>query len=544
MDLLPVILAMAQAEGPTSVLGHVVGAVLEHDEIALARGWFLDDEDCPVCPGRGVEPEVPALHLRASGGSPDRPVMESSRIEGPCHRVPMQARSRIADCAVQGEPLLMFELDQDAECGVEPEFVRRMALRGGVAYPLRFRDKVVGVLAGYLRTPPQDAGQRWLPTLAAHAAVAIGNCRAFQENKRLHRRLEMERDYLLEERGQAGAFEEIVGKSEALEGLLRQVELVAPTDANVLIQGESGTGKELVARAIHQRSPRAARASVKVNCGSIPKELFESEFFGHVKGAFTGAIRDRVGRFQLADRGTLFLDEVAEIPLDLQAKLLRVLQEGEFERVGEETTHRVSVRILAATNRDLRAEVDAGRFRLDLFYRLSVFPLRVPPLRDRREDIPRLVATFVHQACQRQHRPVPKVPQRELDKLMAYDWPGNIRELQHVVERAVILASRGVLQFLGLASDEVRPAERARPGAASDPEYYTDKEWRRMERDNLTAALRKAGGRVAGPEGAAALLGMNANTLASRLRAFGLRRAYRHDVTMRAEGGSDPAGED
>src|SRR5262245_32944899 len=303
---------MAQAEGPTSVLGHVVRAVLEHDEIALARVWFLDDEDCPVCPARGVEPEVPALHLRASGGSPDRPVMKASRIEGPCHRVPMQARSRIADCAAQGESLLMFELDQAGECGVEPESVRLMALRGGVAYPLRFRDKVVGVLAGYLRTPPQDAGQRWLPTLAAHAAVAVGNCRAFQEIKRLHRRLEMERDYLLEERGQAGAFEEIVGKSEALEGLLRQVELVAPTDANVLIQGESGTGKELVARAIHQRSPRAARALVKVNCGSIPKELFESEFFGHVKGAFTGAIRDRVGRFQLADRGTLFLDEVAE----------------------------------------------------------------------------------------------------------------------------------------------------------------------------------------------------------------------------------------
>ena len=249
----------------------------------------------------------------------------------------------------------------------------------------------MGVLACYLRTPPLEGMLGWLPTFAAHAAVAIGNCRALQEISRLRDELELERDYLREEAAQVVPFDGIVGQSEALARLLRQVDLVAPTEANVLIQGESGTGKELIARAIHQRSPRSARSLVKVNCAWIPKELFESEFFGHVRGAFTGAVRDRVGRFQLADRGTLVLDEVGEIPLDLQTKLLRVLQEGDFERVGEDATRHVNVRVIAATNRDLRAEVDAGRFRLDLFYRLSVFPMLVPPLRERREDVPALV---------------------------------------------------------------------------------------------------------------------------------------------------------
>jgi transcriptional regulator with GAF, ATPase, and Fis domain len=298
-----------------------------------------------------------------------------------------------------------------------------------------------------------------------------------------------------------------------------------PFDLNhVLIQGESGTGKELIARAIHQRSPRAGRALVKVNCGSIPKDLFESEFFGHVKGAFTGAIRDRVGRFQLADRGTLFLDEVAEIPLDLQAKLLRVLQEGEFERVGDENTRRVNVRILAATNHDLRSEVSAGRFRLDLFYRLSVFPLQVPPLRERREDIPMLAGQFLRQTCERQHRALPNIPQHEMDKLLRYDWPGNIRELQHVIEHSLILAAQGRFRFhiAGAFGQEPRMEKpETRLG-----QYYTEEEWRRMERENLLAVLQKTHGKVAGPGGAAELLGVNESTLASRLRALGLRKQY------------------
>jgi len=314
----------------------------------------------------------------------------------------------------------------------------------------------------------------------------------------------------------------IIGQSAALQRVLRQVELVAATGANVLIQGESGTGKELIARAIHVRSARANRSLVKVNCASIPKDLFESEFFGHVRGAFTGAVSDRVGRFQLADRGTLFLDEVGEIPLDLQTKLLRVLQDGEFERVGEGTTRQVSVRVLAATNRNLQAEVDGGRFRLDLFYRVSVFPIHVPPLRERREDIAALALQFLRIAGVKLHRIVPKVSEREMAKLLAYDWPGNIRELQHVVERAVIMASQGdAVQF------DVTPSfiEHREPSGPDRP-YRTEDEWRRMERDNLRAALEASGGRVTGPSGAAALLGMNPNTLTSRLRALGLRKTF------------------
>jgi transcriptional regulator with GAF, ATPase, and Fis domain len=297
---------------------------------------------------------------------------------------------------------------------------------------------------------------------------------------------------------------------------------VAQTESTVLIQGESGAGKELIARALHQRSRRAGKALIRVNCGSIPKDLFESEFFGHVKGSFTGAIRDRIGRFQLADHGTLFLDEVGEIPLDLQSKLLRVLQEGEFERVGDDHTRRVNVRLIAATNRDLRIEAQEGRFRLDLFYRLSVFPLDLPPLRDRREDIPPLASHFHKQACRRLHLPEGRLPKSEVDRLQEYAWPGNVRELQNVIERAVILAQGGPLRFDLEKSRDLKPPVESK----DHPEFLTDAEWRQRERENLLQAVKLAGGRVSGAGGAAELLGVNANTLASRLRALGISRNY------------------
>jgi transcriptional regulator with GAF, ATPase, and Fis domain len=305
--------------------------------------------------------------------------------------------------------------------------------------------------------------------------------------------------------------------------VLRQLELVAPTDANVLVLGESGTGKELIARAIHERSPRSGKPMVKVNCGSIPRELFESEFFGHVRGAFTGAVKDRVGRFQLADGGTLFLDEVGEIPVELQPKLLRVLQEGEFERVGEEFTRHVNVRVIAATNRDLRQEVAAGRFRLDLFYRLGVFPMEVPPLRERREDIPELAAQFVRQACARFHVPEPRLPQREIERAQRYAWPGNVRELQNVTERAVILAAGGALQFELPDSAPAPPDTPSRSAILPGREVIPDREFRRLEEDNIRAALRLAGNRVSGRGGAAELLGVHPSTLASRLKVLGIR---------------------
>ena len=351
------------------------------------------------------------------------------------------------------------------------------------------------------------------------------NARAAKEIERLRSQLELERDYLREEVKESQAFGEIIGSSPALRQVLSQIELVAPTEASVLILGESGVGKEAVARAIHERSPRSQQPLVKVNCGSIPRELFESEFFGHVKGAFTGALRDRAGRFELAHRGTLFLDEVSEIPLELQSKLLRVLQEGEFERVGDESTRRVNVRVIAATNRDLQNEVEAGRFRLDLFHRLAVFPLRVPPLRERREDIPILAAHFVQQICSRSNLPRPRLRQRDMEILQQYDWPGNVRELQNVIERAVILARGGALHFdLPVSSRAYVPEQAAQPEApVQKQQILTEEELRAQEYENLHRALEQTGGRISGPGGAAELLGIHPNTLAYRLKKLGIR---------------------
>ena len=341
-----------------------------------------------------------------------------------------------------------------------------------------------------------------------------------QENARLRERLEEENAYLQEEIRAHVERHDILGRSEAIGHLLRRIELVAPTDANVLVTGESGTGKELVARAIHRASPRAARPLIRVNCAAVPRELFESEFFGHVRGSFSGAVRDRVGRFELADGGTLLLDEVGEIPPELQAKLLRVLQEGTFERVGEERTRHVDVRLVAATNRDLRDEVAAGRFREDLFFRLNVFPIECVALRRRVEDIPPLAAHFLELACARLARPRPRLTKADVRALQRHDWPGNARELQNVIERAVILARGGKLSIELPAGGGAASAEAPDAGATPAAERVLDeREMRAFERENVRRALALCGGRVAGERGAATLLGIRPSTLYSRLKA-------------------------
>jgi PAS domain S-box-containing protein len=317
-------------------------------------------------------------------------------------------------------------------------------------------------------------------------------------------------------------FGDIIGQSDGVRRVLGQVQLVAPSLASVLITGESGTGKELIARAIHGRSTRSGAQMVNVNCAAIPESLFESEFFGHVKGAFTGAAKDRPGRFELADGGTLFLDEIGALPLDMQAKLLRVLQEREVERVGDTRTRSVNVRIIAATNLDLRKEVDAGRFRQDLFYRLSVFPIEIPPLRDRREDIAPLIDHFIEQSANRMGLPVPRVSQSELNRLMEYSWPGNVRELENAAERAVILSQGGALRF---DFPELMQGEPASSTAVpSNLPVLTREQLKRQERENIAAALKQTGGKVFGANGAAELLGMKPTTLASRIAALGLNR--------------------
>jgi len=318
---------------------------------------------------------------------------------------------------------------------------------------------------------------------------------------------------------------EIIGESQALKRTLAQIEAVAQTPVSVLILGESGVGKEMIARAIHTKSDRVDKPLVKVNCASIPKDLFESEFFGHVRGAFTGAHQDRVGRLQLADGGTLFLDEVGEIPMSQQGKLLRALQEGEFERVGEDKTSKVDVRVVAATNRDLMEEIKAGRFREDLFYRLSVFPVDVPPLRERKDDITLLAVHFLDQICRELGREPPRMTQQQVSVLKQQKWPGNIRELKNVIERAVI-SSTGTRLRLDLAvpnasTENHLPAE---PSAANSSEFVTIAEFKELEKANMTAALRHANWKVWGPEGAADLLGIKPSTLAYQMKMLGIEK--------------------
>ena len=323
----------------------------------------------------------------------------------------------------------------------------------------------------------------------------------------------------------AKAQSEIIGQSAAWRQIIRQIEMVAPTDATVLILGETGTGKELIARELHERGRRKGKPLVRVNCACIPKELYESEFFGHARGAFTSAVRDRVGRFEAAAGGTLFLDEIGEIPIELQSKLLRVLQEKCYERVGEDRTRHTDVRIVAATNRDLKKEVAAGRFREDLYYRLIVFPIQVAPLRDRKDDIPLLATHFVELAvkelgCQR-----PRLTPAGIDTLQCYDWPGNIRELRNVIERATIFARGGALEFdLPVSGiDAIRPEPIDSNEAEQD--FLTDAEMRRRERENLFAVLRKTGWKIKGVDGAAELLGVKPTTLISRIEKMGLKRS-------------------
>lgn len=349
---------------------------------------------------------------------------------------------------------------------------------------------------------------------------------ALNEVERLKQRLELENSYLMEEIREDYNYHSIVGRSEALRQVIRQIELVSPTDANVLITGESGTGKELIARAIHESSPLSDRPLIRVNCAAIPHDLFESEFFGHVKGAFTGAMSDRIGRFELADNGTLFLDEVGEIPLSLQGKLLRVIQEGTFERVGDTRTRKVKVRIIAATNRDLKKEVDAGKYREDLFFRLNVFPIESASLRKRTDDIPLLANHFLDAACKRFGKPDRYISKGSMMTLQAYHWPGNIRELENVIERAVIVSNSKKIDIdLPVNDGAANRHGNDLPVQPVDKTIMTDSERQQRDRQIIIKALQQTGGKVFGPGGAAELLDVKPTTLASRIKRMGIDKA-------------------
>jgi formate hydrogenlyase transcriptional activator len=310
-------------------------------------------------------------------------------------------------------------------------------------------------------------------------------------------------------------FEQIIGTSPALEAVLKQVECVAPTDSTVLIEGETGTGKELIARAVHYLSLRCGRPFIKLNCAAIPFDLLESELFGHAKGAFTGAIAQRIGRFELADKGTLFLDEVGDMPLGLQPKLLRVLQEQEIERLGSAQTYRVNVRLVAATNQDLASMVEQGRFREDLYYRLNVFPVHLPPLRERPADIPQLALHFVQQFSQRMNKEIETIPDKAIESFLRYNWPGNIREMQNLIERAVIMSTGSVLQV---------PLEYLRIREAHITQSPNGRTLADAEREHILATLKETEWVLSGPNGAAARLGINRSTLQFRMRKLGIVR--------------------
>ena len=345
---------------------------------------------------------------------------------------------------------------------------------------------------------------------------------ALDEVQTLKHKLELENAYLQEEYLTEHNYKEIVGRSAVINKLIQQIELVAPTDAAVLVTGESGTGKELIARAIHESSTRHDRPMIRVNCATIPHDLFESEFFGHIKGAFTGAMNDRAGRFELADGGTLFLDEIGEIPLELQSKLLRVLQEQQFERVGDSVTRRVDVRIIAATNRDLKKEVKEKHFREDLYFRLNVFPIESMPLRERLEDIPFLAAHFLNLACQKFGKPEAHLTKGDVEHMQRYHWPGNIRELINVIERAVILSQEGRLHLdFSISEQSTSKIEVPRHEKKN---IHTDADIRQHEYDNIVVALKTCNGKVFGKGGAAEILDVKPTTLASRIKRLGINR--------------------
>jgi formate hydrogenlyase transcriptional activator len=392
--------------------------------------------------------------------------------------------------------------------------------------PLVARGLSVGVLAvaSVNQSQYSEADAAFFREVANQVALAVLNMRAYEEIAALKARLERESDYLQEEIHREHNFAEVVGNSPPLLALLRQVEQVATTDSTVLITGETGTGKELVARAVHARSARRNRPLVKVNCSAISAGLVESELFGHVKGAFTGAIERRVGRFELADGGTIFLDEVGELSPETQVKLLRVLQEREFEPVGSSRTQRVDVRVIAATNRNLEEAVRAGRFRSDLFFRLNVFPLTVPPLRDRRGDIRMLVMYFVGELSAKLGKRVTSVADETIERLVGYGWPGNVRELQNIVERALILSSGPVLEIdpsmlpFAASDSETVPAP-ARPADRTMPSLED------VERAHIQAALERTAWIIEGPRGAASILKLHPNTLRSRMEKLGIKRS-------------------
>ena len=527
-----ILFEIAHEQSLEKLLQKLVERAMERPHIVCAQVWLIEKGDlCAACPRRpGCPDQSRCLHLVAAK---EDPALE--RRKGPGRLDPQTTREPlgvppIGSVVVSGQEQLVPDLDQEPSSPLVPDWMRERHIRGYRITPISFKGEALGALISATREPLQEQLRPWGRIFADHIGAAIANARAFEEIQRLRAQLELHNTYLQEAVVEAKAFGDLVGQSSPLRHIVSQVDLVAPTEASVLVLGETGTGKELVAHEIHRRSARKDKPLVRVNCASIPRDLFESEFIGHVRGAFTGAVKDRAGRFETAEGGTIFLDEVGEIPLEIQNKLLRILQEKRYERVGDDRTRRADVRVIAATNRDLKGDVAAGRFREDLFYRLNVFPIQVPPLRKRMDDIPLLAKHFVELSSRELKCAKPRLTRAAVAKLQNYDWPGNVRELRNVIERAVILARGGALSFDLPMGTQPAPSSRSAPeipspaGAVARPKFLTEAELQRRERENLLLVLEAVNWKIKGPEGAAELLGVKRTTLLSRMAKWGLKK--------------------
>src|SRR5215470_17182506 len=491
-------MALASKDTLRGILHRCAETLVRHFDAAFARIWTLKSG--------GVE-----LELEASAGM-------YTRLDGRFSRIPV-GQLKIGLIARERKALLTNDVQDDPRVS-DHNWAKAEKMRSFAGYPLVVEDRVVGVMGMFSRQALTESTLETLAFIADGIAQGIDRKRSEDALKLLKDQLYRENIALRDEVVRASMFDEIVGTSNPLKVVLSRIAKVAPTDSTVLITGETGTGKELIARAIHKKSQRSARAFVSVNCAAIPRDLIASELFGHEKGAFTGATQRRLGRFESAEGGTIFLDEVGELPSETQIALLRVLQEREYQRVGGAQPIHVDVRVIAATNRDLKAAAANGSFRQDLFYRLNVFPLEVPSLRERKDDILMLVEYFVKRYASRAGKNIRSIDKKTLDLLQSYDWPGNIRELQNVIERSVILSSSDVFSVdeLWLPKESSQPPSRVEvpPPFKGEP---------RSEREIIEAALAQSRGRVSGPSGAAVKLRIPPSTLESKIKALKIRKS-------------------
>jgi len=505
VNLEDIALQMTSSLNLNEVLTTISQGLVDELGAAFARIWLLGPGDlCDECfKSSSCRNQEQCLHLKASAGM-------YTNLSGEHRRIPLD-HPPLGRVAIDKKPIFSEDLINDNRFP-NKEWIKANEFCCYAGYPLVFRDELLGTTAIFGQSKMPQSGFEHVAGFANQASIAIKNAQLFGEVEQLKNQLQTECNYLREEIKGEHNFEEIIGQSDVLKSVLFRVEQVAPSDTTVLLLGETGVGKELIARAIHQLSFRNARPLVKVSCATLPANLIESELFGHEKGAYTGAEAKREGRFEVAHGGTLFLDEIGELPLELQTKLLRMLQDGEFERLGSSQTMSVDVRVIAATNRDLEQDVGSGRFRKDLYYRLQVFPITVPPLRDRREDIPLLVRFFVERFARKAGKTIDTVPAEALEVLQRYPWPGNVRELQNVIERAVINTRGPGLRLMDtLAAPAVLGLASPRTLAESEAEC-------------IVRTLEATHWKIEGQDGAAKALGVPASTLRNRMQKHGIHR--------------------